>query len=140
MSRRDLTKSQLSELVDDYARLKEEENAISKQTKSMGTKIKDTLIKSDTFEFSASDYTASISTIENDSFDDDKAIEKAKELCLSGSLSKGTYAKLVETKQVFNEDMLKNLIYTGEIADASMFADCVIHKEPTYRLNIKKNK
>ena len=138
MSRR--TEINLKETVDKYGALKDEENALSKQTKALSSQIKEAILKSDSLDFTAGVYTATVSVINNDTFDGDKAVKKATELLESGKITKEILDKLVTVQPVFNKEMLESLIYTGEIADASLFANCIVTKEPTYRLNIKKNK
>lgn len=136
MSRRDAVKPSLnlSEKIDEYKSLKDEESAVKKALKPLGDEIKEALINTDSKEFSSEQWTAKISVKENVDFNELKAIEILKE-----KLSRKDLATVVKTKEYIDDDALESLVYLGKF-DITELSVCNTIKEPTVTLRISKKK
>lgn len=135
MPRRTNTTSEptISEIINKYKRDKDMENHLKNLNTQNGKKIKDYFSKHEISSFDTDEYTATVSTSESESLNDDLAIEIIKEH-LDGAL----LASVIKKKEYIDEDALEKLVYNNEF-DVSLLERAKIVKV-TKTLRVTKRK
>lgn len=123
----------ISEIIDKYKRDKDMENHLKNLNTQNGKKIKDYFSKHEISSFDTDEYTATVSTSESESLNDDLAIEIIKEH-LDGAL----LASVIKKKEYIDEDALEKLVYNNEF-DVSLLERAKIVKV-TKTLRVTKRK
>ena len=119
----------LTELIDCYGNRKAELDGIKKVVDGYNKDIKEAMSEMNISKASSDNYTATLSNVTSESFDEPKLIAKLK------ALGNTDCIKLVETVDM---NAIENAIYTGKLKAAEL-ADCKVVNS-TQRLTIKKNK
>ena len=125
---------QLKSLIDAFGLSKAELDDIKKQTDKIGNSIKQEFKDSDIKEFEADNYVAKMAIIENDSINEDMLINIMK-----ASIDDTILSGIIKTREYIDNDALEDAIYNG-IVSADIVKACTTHKDPTYRLTIKRRK
>ena len=133
MSRRDGIKLDIDSLIDDYKASKDKENALKKSNADVSDKIKSYFIDKGIDKHSTDLYTATVTTTNKESLNDELAIEIIKEN-LDGALLKS----VIKQKEYIDEDALEKLVYNGDF-DITKLEKAKIVK-PVTTLRVVKNK
>ena len=132
--RTNITQEQtISEIINKYKRDKDMENHLKNLNTQNGKKIKEYFSKHEISSFDTDEYTATVSTSNSESLNDDLAIEIIKEH-LDGAL----LSSVVKQKEYIDEDALEKLVYNGDF-DISLLEKAKIVKTTT-TLRVTKRK
>ena len=131
MSRRD--GFDLSKTIDEYKESKDKENSLKKINNELSENIKSYMHEHNMTTADTDNYTATLSRKDNESLNEDLAIEIIKEN-LGGAL----LASVIKTKEYIDEDALEKLVYNGDF-DVNKLAKAKIVK-PTFTLRVSKKK
>lgn len=131
MSRRSVFN--LSEAIDSYKESKDKENFLKKENDIKNKEIKDYMSLHDMTSASSDKYTVILSVKNEESLNEELAIEIIKEN-LGGAL----LHSVIKTKEYIDEDALEKLVYNGDF-DASVLTKAKIVK-PITTLRVKKKK
>lgn len=107
MSRRDAIN--IKEIIDIYKRDKDIENSLKKSNEERGKSIKEYFKNNNITNFKTDKYEASVTTKDNESLNEELAIEIIKKK-LGGAL----LASVIKTKEYIDEDALEKLVYNGD--------------------------
>ena len=124
----------LDATIDMYKMQKDAENKLKAANTELSTKIKQQILGMGKTEWSTSNWTAKVGVTENETFNEELAIEILKK-----NLSTEQLSKVVKTKEYIDEAELEMLIYHEDF-DGKLLNECRIKKEPTYKLTISKKK
>lgn len=124
--------SNLNELVARYGKTNAELKVLKASADADNKEIKNIMSTTKVFEHESGGYKAKYSVSKSESFDEEKLIEKFKEL------GANDIEGLIEYKPVVNMEVLEDAIYNGLIS-ASELSSCKIIKESA-RLTITKVK
>ena len=131
MSRRSVFN--LSEAIDSYKESKDKENFLKNENDIKNKEIKDYMSLHDMTSASSDKYTVTLSVQNNESLNEELAIEIIKEN-LGGALLNS----VIKTKEYIDEDALEKLVYNGDF-DASVLTKAKIVK-PSTTLRVTKKK
>lgn len=131
MSRRD--GFDLSKTIDAYKEGKDRENALEKANNAMNEDIKSFMQAHKMEEASSDRYTATVTTTNKESLNEELAIEIIKEH-LGGALLNS----VIKKKEYIDEDALEKLVYNGDF-DPTLLAKAKIVK-PVTTLRVTKKK
>ena len=125
----------ISDIIDKYKRDKDMENHLKNLNTQNGKKIKDYFDKHGISSFDTDKYTATVSTSESESLNDDLAIEIIKEH-LGGAL----LASVVKQKEYIDEDALEKLVYNGDFDISLLERAKIVKVTKTLRISQRKEK
>ena len=132
MSRRNVFN--LSKAIDDYKECKDKENSLKKENEEKNKEIKDYMISHNLTKSSSDKYTATLSTTNKESLNDELAIEIIKEH-LGGALLNS----VIKTKEYIDEDALEKLVYNGDFDPTVLSKAKIIKPVVTLRVTKKKD-
>lgn len=132
MSRRSVFN--LSKAIDDYKEGKDKENSLKKENEEKNKEIKDYMISHNLTTSSSDKYTATLSTTNKESLNDELAIEIIKEH-LGGALLNS----VIKTKEYIDEDALEKLVYNGDFDPTALSKAKIIKPVVTLRVTKKKD-
>lgn len=133
MSRREGTKLDIDSLIDDYKASKDKENALKKSNADVSDKIKSYFIDKGIDKHSTDLYTATVTTTNKESLNDELAIEIIKE-DLDGALLKF----VIKQKEYIDEDALEKLVYNGDFDITKLEKAKIVKPVTTLRVVKKK--
>ena len=133
MSRREGTKLDIDSLIDDYKASKDKENALKKSNADVSYKIKSYFIDKGIDKHSTDLYTATVTTTNKESLNDELAIEIIKEN-LDGALLKS----VIKQKEYIDEDALEKLVYNGDFDITKLEKAKIVKPVTTLRVTKKK--
>ena len=126
------TEQTISEIINKYKRDKDMENHLKNLNTQNGKKITGYFSKHEISSFDTDEYTATVSTSNSESLNDDLAIEIIKEH-LGGAL----LSSVVKQKEYIDEDALEKLVYNGDF-DISLLEKAKIVKTTTTLRDTKR--
>ena len=133
MSRRDGIKLDIDSLIDEYKASKDKENALKKSNADVSDKIKSCFIDNGIDKCSTDFYTATVTTTNKESLNDELAIEIIKEN-LDGALLKS----VIKQKEYIDEDALEKLVYNGDFDITKLEKAKIVKPVTTLRVVKKK--
>ena len=133
MSRRDGIKLDIDSLIDDYKASKDKENALKKSNADVSDKIKSYFMENGIDKHSTDFYTATVTTTNKESLNDELAIEIIKEN-LDGALLKS----VIKQKEYIDEDALEKLVYNGDFDITKLEKAKIVKPVTTLRVVKKK--
>ena len=133
MSRREGTKLDIDSLIDGYKASKDKENALKKSNADVSDKIKSYFIDKGIDKHSTDLYTATVTTTNKESLNDELAIEIIKEN-LDGALLKS----VIKQKEYIDEDALEKLVYNGDFDITKLEKAKIVKHVTTLRVTKKK--
>ena len=133
MSRREGIKLDIDSLIDDYKASKDKENALKKSNADASDKIKSYFIDNGIDKHSTDFYTATVTTTNKESLNDELAIEIIKEN-LDGALLKS----VIKQKEYIDEDALEKLVYNGDFDITKLEKAKIVKPVTTLRVVKKK--
>ena len=133
MSRREGTKLDIDSLIDVYKASKDKENALKKSNAYVSDKIKSYFIDKGIDKHSTDLYTATVTTTNKESLNDELAIEIIKEN-LDGALLKS----VIKQKEYIDEDALEKLVYNGDFDITKLEKAKIVKPVTTLRVVKKK--
>ena len=133
MSRREGTKLDIDSLIDEYKASKDKENALKKSNADVSDKIKSYFIDNGIDKHSTDLYTATVTTTNKESLNDELAIEIIKEN-LGGALLKS----VIKQKEYIDEDALEKLVYNGDFDITKLEKAKIVKSVTTLRVVKKK--
>lgn len=133
MSRREGTKLDIDILIDEYKASKDKENALKKSNAEVSDKIKSYFIDKGIDKHSTDLYTATVTTTNKESLNDELAIEIIKEN-LDGALLKS----VIKQKEYIDEDALEKLVYNGDFDITKLEKAKIVKPVTTLRVVKKK--
>lgn len=133
MSRREGTKLDIDSLIDGYKASKDKENSLKKSNSEVSDKIKSYFIDKGIDKHSTDLYTATVTTTNKESLNDELAIEIIKEN-LDGALLKS----VIKQKEYIDEDALEKLVYNGDFDITKLEKAKIIKPVTTLRVVKKK--
>ena len=133
MSRREGTKLDIDSLIDGYKASKDKENSLKKSNSEVSDKIKSYFIDKGIDKHSTDLYTATVTTTNKESLDDELAIEIIKEN-LDGALLKS----VIKQKEYIDEDALEKLVYNGDFDITKLEKAKIVKPVTTLRVTKKK--
>lgn len=110
--------TELKNLIEAFGEKNEVVKSLKKETDVLNTQIKDIMAKSANAIVDTEHFTAKYSVITTESFDEEKLINRLKEL---GNTS------VIKTIEVVDMEALENAIYNGQIVGSNL-ADCKVSK------------
>ena len=133
MSRREGIKLDIDSLIDEYKASKDKENALKKSNADVSDKIKSYFIDNGIDKHSTDLYTATVTTTNKESLNDELAIEIIKEN-LDGALLKS----VIKQKEYIDEDALEKLVYNGDFDITKLEKAKIVKPVTTLRVVKKK--
>ena len=133
MSRREGTKLDIDSLIDEYKASKDKENALKKSNADVSDKIKSYFMNNGIDKHSTDFYTATVTTTNKESLNDELAIEIIKEN-LDGALLKS----VIKQKEYIDEDALEKLVYNGYFDITKLEKAKIVKPVTTLRVVKKK--
>ena len=133
MSRREGIKLDIDSLIDEYKASKDKENALKKSNADVSDKIKSYFIDKGIDKHSTALYTATVTTTNKESLNDELAIEIIKEN-LDGALLKS----VIKQKEYIDEDALEKLVYNGDFDITKLEKAKIVKPVTTLRVVKKK--
>ena len=133
MSRREGTKLDIDSLIDEYKASKDKENALKKSNADVSDKIKSYFMDNGIDKHSTDFYTATVTTTNKESLNDELAIEIIKEN-LNGALLKS----VIKQKEYIDEDALEKLVYNGDFDITKLEKAKIVKPVTTLRVTKKK--
>ena len=133
MSRRDGNAFNLSEMIDTYKASKDKENALKKSNATLNESIKAYMYEHDLKTADSENYTATLTTTEQESVNETLAIEILKEN-LEGALLNS----VIKKKEYIDEDALEKLVYNGDFDASKLERAKIVKKIQTLRIGKKK--
>ena len=133
MSRREGTKLDIDSLIDEYKASKDKENALKKSNADVSDKIKSYFMDNGIDKHSTDFYTATVTTANKESLNDELAIEIIKEN-LDGALLKS----VIKQKEYIDEDALEKLVYNGDFDITKLEKAKIVKPVTTLRVVKKK--
>lgn len=120
--------------IDDYKERQDIINANTKVNKPLGNEIKSFMYDNCMNNFSSDNFTATITTKENEELNEELAIEIIKK-----NLSTELRKTVIKKKEYIDDDALEKLVYNGQF-DIQLLQKAKIIKPPTITLRIGKKK
>ena len=133
MSRREGTKLDIDSLIDEYKASKDKENALKKSNADVSDKIKSYFMDNGIDKHSTDLCTATVTTTNKESLNDELAIEIIKEN-LNGALLKS----VIKQKEYIDEDALEKLVYNGDFDITKLEKAKIVKHVTTLRVTKKK--
>ena len=133
MSRREGIKLDIDSLIDDYKESKDRANALKKSNADVSDKIKSYFMDNGIDKHSTDLYTATVTTTNKESLNDELAIEIIKEN-LDGALLKS----VIKQKEYIDEDALEKLVYNGDFDITKLEKAKIVKPVTTLRVTKKK--
>ena len=133
MSRREGTKLDIDSIIDEYKASKDKENALKKSNAEMSDAIKSYFMDNGIDKHSTDLYTATVTTTNKESLNDELAIEIIKEN-LDGALLKS----VIKQKEYIDEDALEKLVYNGDFDITKLEKAKIVKPVTTLRVVKKK--
>ena len=133
MSRREGTKLDIDSIIDEYKASKDKENALKKSNADVSDKIKSYFMDNGIDKHSTDLYTATDTTTNKESLNDELAIEIIKEN-LDGALLKS----VIKQKEYIDEDALEKLVYNGDFDITKLEKAKIVKPVTTLRVVKKK--
>ena len=133
MSRREGIKLDIDSLIDGYKASKDKENALKKRNADVSDKIKSYFMDNGIDKHSTDLYTATVTTTNKESLNDELAIEIIKEN-LDGALLKS----VIKQKEYIDEDALEKLVYNGDFDITKLEKAKIVKHVTTLRVVKKK--
>ena len=133
MSIREGTKLDIDSLIDEYKASKDKENALKKSNADVSDKIKSYFMDNGIDKHSTDLYTATVTTTNKESLNDELAIEIIKEN-LDGALLKS----VIKQKEYIDEDALEKLVYNGDFDITKLEKAKIVKSVTTLRVVKKK--
>ena len=133
MSRREGTKLDIDSLIDEYKASKDKENALKKSNADVSDKIKSYFIDKGIDKHSTDLYTATVTTTNKESLNDELAIEIIKEN-LGGALLKS----VIKQKEYIDKKKKKKLVYNGDFDITKLEKAKIVKPVTTLRVVKKK--
>ena len=133
MSRREGTKLDIDSLIDDYKASKDKENALKKSNAKVSDSIKSYFMDNGIDKHSTDLCTATVTTTNKESLNDELAIEIIKEN-LNGALLKS----VIKQKEYIDEDALEKLVYNGDFDITKLEKAKIVKPVTTLRVVKKK--
>ena len=133
MSRREGIKLDIDSLIDEYKASKDKENALKKSNADVSDKIKSYFIDKGIDKHSTDLYTATVTTTNKESLNEELAIEIIKEN-LDGALLKS----VIKQKEYIDEDALEKLVYNGDFDITKLEKAKIVKPVTTLRVTKKK--
>ena len=133
MSRREATKLDIDSLIDGDKASKDIENALKKCIADVSDKIKSYFIDKGIDKHYTDLYTATVTTTNKESLNDELAIEIIKEN-LDGALLKS----VIKQKEYIDEDALEKLVYNGDFDITKLEKAKIVKPVTTLRVVKKK--
>lgn len=130
----ELWETELYSQISNFSSAKKLAEEQKKVADKLNKQIKAALMEHEIDKFSSDKFIVTMTEISNDCINESTLIPKLKE-----RLSKEEADKVIKVKEYIDNDTLEDLIYNKKISP-DIIAECIIHKEPTLRLNIKENK
>lgn len=132
MSRRD-NKPDLSKIIDAYKESKDEENRLHKINAETCKNIKSYMQMLGVDKLNGSEYTANLSIKQNESLNDDLAIE-----ILKANLDEETVRTVIKSKEYIDEDALEKLVYAGLFDITKLAKAKIVKNVSTLRITKRK--
>lgn len=132
MSRRD-NKPDLSKIIDAYKESKDEENRLHKINDETCKNIKSYMQMLGVDKLNGSEYTANLSIKQNESLNDDLAIE-----ILKANLDEETVRTVIKSKEYIDEDALEKLVYAGLFDITKLAKAKIVKNVSTLRITKRK--
>nr|DAM30912.1 MAG TPA: hypothetical protein [Bacteriophage sp.] len=132
MSRRD-NKPDLSKIIDAYKESKDEENRLHKINDETCKNIKSYMQMLGVDKLNGSEYTANLSIKQNESLNDDLAIE-----ILKSNLDEETVRTVIKSKEYIDEDALEKLVYAGLFDITKLAKAKIVKNVSTLRITKRK--
>ena len=133
MSRREGIKLDIDSLIDGYKASKDKENALKKSNADVSDAIKSYFMDNGIDKYSTDFYTATVTTTNKESLNDELAIEIIKEN-LDGALLKS----VIKQKEYIDEDALEKLVYNGDFDITKLEKAKIVKPVTTLRVVKKK--
>lgn len=133
MSRREGIKLDIDSLIDGYKMSKDKENALKKSNSEVSDQIKSYFMDNGIDKHSTDFYTATVTTTNKESLNDELAIEIIKEN-LEGALLKS----VIKQKEYIDEDALEKLVYNGQFDITKLEKAKIVKPVTTLRVVKKK--
>ena len=133
MSRREGTKLDIDSLIDGYKASKDKESALKKSNADVSDKIKSYFMDNGIDKHSTDLCTATVTTTNKESLNDELAIEIIKEN-LNGALLKS----VIKQKEYIDEDALEKLVYNGDFDITKLEKAKIVKPVTTLRVVKKK--
>lgn len=132
MSRRE-NKPDLSKIIDAYKESKDEENRLHKINDETCKNIKSYMQMLGVDKLNGSEYTANLSIKQNESLNDDLAIE-----ILKANLDEETVRTVIKSKEYIDEDALEKLVYAGLFDITKLAKAKIVKNVSTLRITKRK--
>lgn len=132
MSRRD-NNPDLSKIIDAYKESKDEENRLHKINDETCKNIKSYMQMLGVDKLNGSEYTANLSIKQNESLNDDLAIE-----ILKANLDEETVRTVIKSKEYIDEDALEKLVYAGLFDITKLAKAKIVKNVSTLRITKRK--
>ena len=133
MSRREGIKLDIDSLIDGYKASKDKENSLKKSNSEVSDQIKSYFFENGIDKHSTDFYTATVTTTNKESLNDELAIEIIKEN-LDGALLKS----VIKQKEYIDEDALEKLVYNGDFDITKLEKAKIVKPVTTLRVVKKK--
>ena len=133
MSRREGIKLDIDSLIDEYKASKDKENALKKSNADVSDKIKSYFIDKGIDKHSTDFYTATVTTTNKESLNDELAIEIIKE-----NLDEALLKSVIKQKEYIDEDALEKLVYNGDFDITKLEKAKIVKPVTTLRVVKKK--
>ena len=133
MSRREGTKLDIDSLIDEYKASKDKENALKKSNADVSDKIKSYFMDNGIDKHSTDFYTATVTTTNKESLNDELAIEIIKE-----NLDSALLKSVIKQKEYIDEDALEKLVYNGDFDITKLEKAKIVKPVTTLRVVKKK--
>ncbi len=131
--------NELERMIDDYQAANAQKAIYTKDTKTIGDKIKTMFLDNDIEVYSTAKFTAKVTKTEKEDFDEELGIEILRKLVQDGELSQEKFNLIVKTQEYVDDAELEVALYNGEI-NATTLEKALIKKDPTYTLRVTKKK
>ena len=123
--------NELNRLIEEFGEQNEEVKRLKKSTDVLNVQIKEILSKAENHTVDTERFTATYSESVSESFDEDRLLEKLREMGVEG---------VIKTKEYVDMDALEDAIYNGKVAGSDL-ADCKVTKiTPKLVVNVRKQK
>lgn len=124
----------LTKLINSYAELKSKSDEASKETKTVNDSLKNAFKELDLSEYITDLFKVTLITQSNDKLNEAALIEFLKD-----NMDNSIQSKIIKTKEYIDQDALEDAMYNG-IISATLIGTYIEHKEPIYKLMIKRRK
>ena len=129
-----MNKEELDKLVNQYAEEKTLYDSYAKKMKTSNEKLKSVLKEEDLSEYINNTYKVTLVQQSADKLNENKLIEELKKI-----LTDEQKENIIKTKEYVDNDALEDAIY-NHVIKTDVVSTCIEHKEPIYKLMIKRRK